>query len=110
MMMAMIHIGKVEGAVTARADAGELPCFEPGAHISVLTPAGLQRKYSLINLPGERRHYVIAVRRDGNGRGGSVSMADGVAVGAPIEVCIPDNAFPLGRERLGFFVEQSGLD
>ena len=95
----------------ARADAGELPCFEPGAHISVLTPAGLQRKYSLINLPGERRHYVIAVRRDGNGRGGSVSMADGVAVGAPIEVCIPDNAFPLaaGAKRFLFIAGGIGI-
>jgi phthalate 4,5-dioxygenase reductase subunit len=79
----------------ARPDGGELPSFEPGAHIPVRTPAGLSRKYSLVNPSIERKHYVIAVRRDANGRGGSVSMTDGIAVGSTIQVSPPDNAFPL---------------
>ena len=79
----------------AFADAGELPPFESGAHVLVRTPAGSTRKYSLINPPNERRHYVIAVRRDAHGRGGSVSMADRLASGAAIETSVPENAFPL---------------
>ena len=79
----------------AFADAGELPPFEPGAHVLVRTPAGSTRKYSLVNPPSQRRHYVIAVRRDANGRGGSVSMADRLASGAVIETSVPENAFPL---------------
>ena len=81
--------------ILVRADAGELPPFEPGAHVLVRTPAGSTRKYSLINPPEERLHYVIAVRRDANGRGGSVSMADGLASGAVIETSAPESAFPL---------------
>lgn len=79
----------------ARPDGAYLPAFEPGAHVTVRTPAGSDRKYSLLNPPAERGHYVIAVRRDGNGRGGSVSLTDGVAAGAAIQVSQPDNAFPL---------------
>ncbi len=93
----------------ARADAGELPSFEPGAHVLVRTPAGSTRKYSLINPPHERRHYVIAVRRDANGRGGSVSMADGLPSGAMIETSVPENAFPLERNAGRYLFIAGGI-
>ena len=92
-----------------RADAGELPPFESGAHVLVRTPAGSTRKYSLINPPNERRHYVIAVRRDANGRGGSVSMADGLASGAVIETSVPENAFPLERGARRYLFIAGGI-
>ena len=79
----------------ACADRSELPPFEAGAHLTVRTPAGSPRKYSLVNPPGERKHYVIAVRRDAQGRGGSVSMVDRLEAGTTLEVGMPDNAFPL---------------
>ena len=79
----------------ARADRSELPAFEPGAHLTVRTPAGRLRKYSLVNPPGERNRYVIAVRRDAQGTGGSVSMVDHLKAGTTLEVSMPDNAFPL---------------
>ena len=92
-----------------RADAGELPPFESGAHVLVRTPAGSTRKYSLINPPSERGHYVIAVRRDATGRGGSVSMADGLASGAVIETSVPENAFPLERSARRYLFIVGGI-
>jgi phthalate 4,5-dioxygenase reductase subunit len=88
-----------------RADGGALPPFEPGAHVTLRTPAGPERKYSLLNPTSERGHYVIAVRRDRNGRGGSMSMTDGVATGSMIAVSAPENAFPLdGAARRYLFI------
>jgi phthalate 4,5-dioxygenase reductase subunit len=76
---------------------GELPAFTPGAHIKLRTPAGLLRKYSLCNHPQERNRYVIAVKRDATGRGGSISMVDEAKDGDLIEVLPPENAFRLSR-------------
>jgi len=79
----------------ARADGGELPGFTPGAHLRVETPGGLIRCYSLSNDPAERRHYVIAVKRETQGRGGSASLIDRVRVGDLLPVSTPRNAFAL---------------
>jgi phthalate 4,5-dioxygenase reductase subunit len=73
-----------------------LPAYEPGAHIVVTTPAGHRRSYSLVDPGGARpREYVVCVRRDSGGRGGSVSMHDDVAVGTDLVVSAPANRFPL---------------
>jgi phthalate 4,5-dioxygenase reductase component len=73
-----------------------LPGYEPGAHIVVTTPAGHKRSYSLVDPGGARpREYIVCVRRDGGGRGGSVSMHDDVAVGTDLVVSAPVNRFPL---------------
>lgn len=73
-----------------------LPAYEPGAHIVVTTPAGHRRSYSLVD-PGsaQPREYVVCVRRDSDGRGGSVSMHDDVTVGTALVVSAPANRFPL---------------
>src|SRR5664279_5904533 len=46
-----------------------LPEFSAGAHITIRTPNGALRKYSLCNDPAERDRYAIAVKREVNGRG-----------------------------------------
>lgn len=79
----------------ARADGGLLPAFTPGAHIRVRTPNGLIRRYSLCNPPEEADHYVLAVKRDANGQGGSVSLVDDAKVGDMLMVGEPENAFAL---------------
>src|SRR4051812_30701284 len=75
-------------------DGGDLPEFSAGAHVSVRAPNGLIRKYSLCNDPAERGRYVIAVLREANGRGGSISMVDDVREGDEIIVSPPRNDFP----------------
>src|SRR5471032_2339665 len=79
----------------ARADGGDLPGFTPGAHLRVQTPDGPIRCYSLSNDPAERQHYVIAVKREAHGRGGSASLIDRVRVGDLLPVSTPRNAFAL---------------
>jgi vanillate O-demethylase ferredoxin subunit len=74
---------------------GELPPFEPGAHIDIRTPAGALRQYSLCGSPEDRRRYSICVRRDEGSRGGSRSLHDDLRVRARVEVSAPRNLFSL---------------
>lgn len=76
---------------------GELPPFTPGAHIAITAPNGLVRKYSLCNDPEERDRYVIAVKRETNGHGGSISMIDNVKAGDRLSATAPVNDFVLPR-------------
>ena len=77
------------------AGGGELPPFTPGSHVKVRVPNGEMRKYSLCNNPAERDRYVITVKRDAHGRGGSISLVDQAAVGDVLPTSLPDNAFAL---------------
>ncbi|WP_020654844.1 PDR/VanB family oxidoreductase [Massilia niastensis] len=93
----------------AAADHGELPAFEAGAHIAVTTPNGLLRRYSLCNPPSERQHYVIAVKRDELGAGGSKSMVDELAPGSVLAVAPPENYFPLARDAQRYLLIAGGI-
>jgi phthalate 4,5-dioxygenase reductase subunit len=88
---------------------GLLPPFSPGSHVQVLTPCGAKRKYSLCNDPAERQHYVIAVKRDPVGRGGSISMVDQLQPGARVQVELPVNAFPMDRHAEEFLFIAGGI-
>lgn len=91
------------------ADGGELPEFSPGAHISVRAPNGMIRKYSLCNDTAERDRFDIAVLRESNGKGGSVSMVDGVKEGDKILVTAPRNDFPLVQSPAGYTFIAGGI-
>lgn len=79
------------------ADGGALPAAEPGAHVTVRTPSGAMRRYSLV-VPGAAPDaYVLAVKREPASRGGSASMHDALAVGDRIEIEPPENDFPLTK-------------
>jgi phthalate 4,5-dioxygenase reductase subunit len=90
-------------------DDGTLPPFTPGAHISVRVPNGMIRKYSLCNDPAERESYVIAVLRENHGRGGSMSMVDGVREGDEILTTAPRNDFPLVPSPAGYTFIAGGI-
>ncbi|MGT2494786.1 ferredoxin reductase [Cupriavidus basilensis] len=86
-------------------DGTDLPPFTPGSHIKVQTPNGLPRKYSLCNDPAERHRYLITVKRDANGQGGSMSLCDDAREGDLLPVGVPENAFPLvGNARAFIFI------
>lgn len=79
-----------------RAQNGDhLPAFEPGAHVDIFMPAGLQRSYSLLNDASERHRYVLGIKREEASRGGSLWMHDGVRTGSLIEISAPKNQFAL---------------
>lgn len=75
--------------------ASDLPPFTPGSHIKVQTPKGLLRKYSLCNDPAERQRYIITVKREDSGHGGSLSLHADARVGDTLPTSLPSNAFPL---------------
>ncbi|MET0675080.1 MAG: PDR/VanB family oxidoreductase [Bradyrhizobium sp.] len=70
-------------------DHWELPPFRPGAHIDLHLPGGLVRTYSLCNDPADAARYRVAVKREAEGRGGSILLHDGVKVGDTIGVSLP---------------------
>jgi phthalate 4,5-dioxygenase reductase subunit len=87
----------------------DLPEFTAGAHVSVRVPNGMTRKYSLANDPAERDRYVIAVKREAPGRGGSESMIRDVAVGHDLPVAAPVNNFELARSPAGHTFVAGGI-
>ena len=91
------------------ASGGDLPGFTAGAHVTVKSPNGSLRKYSLCNDPAERRRYAIAVKRDPAGRGGSVDLVDNTRVGDTIEVSAPHNAFELAEKAASFILIAGGI-
>ncbi|SMG45811.1 PDR/VanB family oxidoreductase [Agreia pratensis] len=78
-----------------RVDGALFEPAEPGSHITVHTPSGDARSYSLTSDVSDRSRRVIAVRRDGNGRGGSRSMVDEVCRGDELVISPARNAFEL---------------
>lgn len=92
-----------------RPDEGELPEFTPGAHLKVLAPNGLIRRYSLCGDPGERDRYVIAVKRDAAGRGGSLSLTDSLRAGDELRVSQPINNFPLDERAPSYIFIAGGI-
>ncbi|WP_407496657.1 PDR/VanB family oxidoreductase [Pseudooceanicola sp. MF1-13] len=76
-------------------DGTSLPSFTPGAHVTVRTPSGAMRRYSLVGGTEDPKEYVIAVKREAESRGGSASMHDEANEGTEIEVEPPENDFPL---------------
>ena len=72
-----------------------VPPFTAGAHVDLHLPNGLVRQYSIANAQDERHRYVLGVKRDAAGRGGSRFLHDELRVGAVVEVGGPRNNFPL---------------
>lgn len=90
-----------------RADGQPLPPFTAGSHLTVQVPNGTRRNYSLCSDPADTSCYLIAVKRDGRGRGGSVSMSDDVQAGQQLLMSSPRNNFALA-ERAGSFLFVAG--
>lgn len=89
--------------------AGQLPTFQPGAHIDVHLPNGMSRQYSLTNAPGETDHYAIGVKREPNSRGGSACLHNTVQKGDVLAISAPRNNFPLRRDALNTILIAGGI-
>ncbi len=77
---------------------GQLPTFQPGAHIDLHLPNGLVRQYSVTNGPGETGSYVVGVKREPDSAGGSRSLREEVREGDVLAISEPRNNFPLRRD------------
>ena len=78
--------------------SGQLPSFQPGAHVDVHLPNGLVRQYSLTNGPGLTSVYRLGVKLEPDSRGGSRYMHDSVVEGDTLQLSEPHNNFHLRRD------------
>lgn len=81
-----------------RTDGGLLPTFSGGAHTVVEMKDGditRLNPYSLMSDPMDQTAYTISVRRDDEGRGGSLFMHNKVSVGDKMVISFPVNLFSL---------------
>ncbi|GAB3497277.1 PDR/VanB family oxidoreductase [Curvibacter fontanus] len=99
-----IHLFELRGPHGA-----PLPPFTAGAHLAIQVPNGHKRQYSLCNDPQETGRYQIAVKREAEGRGGSVSLVDGVAEGDEVQVSLPENLFELSDKARSFILVAGGI-
>ncbi|MCG8416407.1 MAG: fatty acid desaturase [Proteobacteria bacterium] len=89
--------------------AGPLPAFAPGAHIDVEVPGGAMRQYSLCNASTDSDRYLIAVKKENNGRGGSRAMHEHVVEGQRLSISKPRNNFPLNLSARSYLLIGGGI-
>lgn len=87
----------------------DLPAFTAGSHLPIRVPNGAMRQYSLCSDPAQTDHWAIAVKREAGGRGGSVSLVDGVQVGDSLSVGEPGNFFALDEKARSFILVAGGI-
>ncbi len=90
-------------------DGAELPAFTPGSHLAIEVPSGAMRNYSLCNDPRERDRYIVAVKREEQGRGGSVSLIDGAKPGDTLHAAPPRNLFELATDAPSYIFVAGGI-
>jgi len=76
-------------------DGGSLPAFTAGSHVAVRTPCQAMRHFSLSNDPLETDRYILGVKLESQGRGGSASLVDDTSEGDELLVSAPMNTFAL---------------
>ncbi len=74
-------------------DGTSLPPFTAGAHIDLHLDTSTIRSYSLLNDPAERHRYVIGVKHDPAGRGGSAHVHGKLRPGDVLTIAAPRNNF-----------------
>jgi len=90
-------------------DGAPLAPFTAGAHLPIQVPNGSMRQYSLCSPPDVSDSYAIAVKREANGRGGSISLVDGVAEDSTILAGEPRNLFALTEKAKSFILVAGGI-
>lgn len=98
----VVEISKVNDLVTRfsfeRSDGALFPTFSGGAHIVIEMKDGDINRlnpYSLMSDPMDQSRYSISVRRDDNGRGGSLFMHHKVKLGDEMVISYPVNLFAM---------------
>jgi phthalate 4,5-dioxygenase reductase subunit len=93
----------------ASPDESPLPTFTPGAHITVKTPKGLPRSYSLCGLTSDSSRWQIAVKGEKAGRGGSLSMFEDLKSGDLLAVRPWLNQFELKENAKSYLFIAGGI-
>jgi ferredoxin-NADP reductase len=83
---------------------GDLPEWEPGAHIDLVLKPCLVRQYSLCGDPSDRRRWRLGVLLEHEGRGGSRHIHENLTEGAVVRVRGPRNHFALMPSKRYLFI------
>lgn len=94
----------VKRLTLADQDDWRLPAFRPGAHIDVHLRNRLVRTYSLCNDPEDCRRYIIAVKKEDDGRGGSRHIHEALQPGDVIGVSVPRSGLELAPDAMNVFI------
>ena len=76
-------------------DGRDLPSFTAGSHVDVTLPTGAIRQYSIASPESDLSRYLLGVKLDPKGRGGSRCLHEDVRVGSILKISLPRNHFPL---------------
>lgn len=103
-----IATGLKEIILETNDDILELPAWTPGAHIELLLPNGLDRKYSLC--PSDKSNqYVIVVKKEEEGEGGSLWIHENLKVGDTLKIKGPKNFFKLNEKAENYLLVAGGI-
>lgn len=80
------------------------PEWQPGSHLNLYFPNGLQRQYSICSDPAQKGEVSIAVAHADNSRGGSKYIHESLRPGDFLEISYPRNNFPLKTAKRYVFV------
>lgn len=97
----------IVSVVLAAAD-GSLPPYEPGAHVRMTLPGGVQRSYSLCNRGACAGTYTVAVKREEQSRGGSAAV-HALRVGDTLKLSGPYNHFPVDWRESPLMLVAGGI-
>jgi vanillate O-demethylase ferredoxin subunit len=86
-----------------------LPPPEPGSHVDVRLSDGRVRQYSLCGDPDDASRYVIAIRREDTGRGGSLWLHEHLFAGTVAHVSAPRNHFALAADATHHLLIGGGI-
>jgi tetrachlorobenzoquinone reductase len=90
-------------------DGSEVPPFTAGAHVDVHLPNGTIRQYSIASAQGDRTRYLLGVKREASGRGGSRFLHDEVRVGNVLKIGLPRNNFALNETATASVLIAGGI-
>jgi vanillate O-demethylase ferredoxin subunit len=93
---AIIYAGPGVNLYEVRPISGDpVPPFDAGAHVDLYLSNGLVRQYSIASDPQDRDRYVLGIKFDTLGRGGSRFVHESVRAGTVIPISMPRSTFSL---------------
>jgi len=90
-------------------DGGSLPPVEAGAHVDLFLRSDLVRQYSLLRPGKTPEAFVVGIKKESAGRGGSRYIHEQLRVGDVIDVGQPRNNFPLVEDAADSVLFAGGI-
>lgn len=90
-------------------DGSDVPPFSAGAHVDVHLPNGTIRQYSIASAQADRTRYLLGVKLEDKGRGGSRFLHNDVRAGHVLKIGVPRNNFALNEQAASSILIAGGI-